>query len=238
VHLFDLTLQTPAENLALDEALLEAAEAGEIGDVLRLWEPTQTFVVIGRSSRYADEVNVEACRAAAVPILRRVSGGAAIVTGPGCLMYSVIQTYEGREHLRMLDELHGQVLGTVRRALEPLVPGIAHLGTCDLVIGSQKVSGNAVRCKRDHFLYHGTLLYNFDLQTIRRFLKTPPREPDYRQGRSHTDFVTNLPLAAPTLRQSLTTTFEAQNKLIDWPQARTTALTRTRYTHDAWTYDR
>jgi lipoate---protein ligase len=238
VHLLDLTLPTPAENLALDEALLEAAEAGETGDVLRLWEPAQMFVVIGRSSRHAAEVNVEACRAAGVPIQRRVSGGAAVVAGPGCLMYSVVQAYAGREHLRMLDELHRQVLGTVRSALDDLMPGIVHLGTCDLVYGGKKVSGNAVRCKRDHFLYHGTLLYNFDLQTIERFLKQPPRQPDYRQGRSHTDFVTNLLLDVTTLRRALCTTFEAHDELIDWPETRTAELTRNRYSRHAWTYDR
>ena len=36
----DLTLDSPAENLALDEALLLAAESGEIrSEVLRIWEP-------------------------------------------------------------------------------------------------------------------------------------------------------------------------------------------------------
>ena len=39
--------------------VLEAAEAGEYGDCLRLWEPSETFVVVGRSSRVAD-VNVPA----------------------------------------------------------------------------------------------------------------------------------------------------------------------------------
>src|SRR5512145_101364 len=103
MNLLDLTLPTPAENLALDEALLDANEAGDLaGEVLRLWESPQPIVVIGRSSRLCDEVNEPACRAAKVPILRRPSGGAAILAGPGCLMYSVILRYAGREHLRLL----------------------------------------------------------------------------------------------------------------------------------------
>ena len=56
MYLLDLTLPTPAENVALDEALLEAAEAGDCPSVLRLWEPRETFVVVGRSSRVAEEV--------------------------------------------------------------------------------------------------------------------------------------------------------------------------------------
>jgi len=45
----DLTLPTPAENLALDEALLEEAErAGRATETLRVWEPREPIVVVGR----------------------------------------------------------------------------------------------------------------------------------------------------------------------------------------------
>ena len=50
--LLDLTLPNAAENLALEEALLDDAECGiGPGSVLRLWEPATPCVVIGRSSR-------------------------------------------------------------------------------------------------------------------------------------------------------------------------------------------
>src|SRR5262245_42846766 len=118
MRLLDLTLPTPAENIALDEALLDAAEAGELADdLLRLWESPQPIVVIGRSSRVAAEVNESACRLRGIPILRRASGGSAIVAGPGCLMYAVVLRYAGREHLRMLNEAHRHVLTLVADAL-------------------------------------------------------------------------------------------------------------------------
>jgi len=70
MKLLDLTLPTPAENVALDEALLDAAEAGEINDeVLRLWESPTVAVVVGRSSRVEEEVNLVACQEAGIPIL-------------------------------------------------------------------------------------------------------------------------------------------------------------------------
>lgn len=125
MKLLDLTLPTPAENLALDEALLDAAEAGElIDEVLRLWETAGPMVVLGRSSHAAEEVNLEACRAMNVPVLRRSSGGAAIVAGPGCLMYSVVLRYKGRQHLRMIDQVHEHVLGIVASAIAKFVPGV------------------------------------------------------------------------------------------------------------------
>ena len=53
----DLTLPTPAENLALDEALLEWAEEERSDrEFLRLWEAPQPMVVVGRSSRVHAEV--------------------------------------------------------------------------------------------------------------------------------------------------------------------------------------
>src|SRR4051794_35269093 len=94
---FDISLSTPAENLAFDEALLEWAEQGSAeGEFLRLWESTQPMVVVGRSSRVAEEVNEPFCREKRIPVLRRSSGGAAIVTGPGCLMYALVLSYAVR----------------------------------------------------------------------------------------------------------------------------------------------
>jgi lipoate-protein ligase A len=239
MKLLDLTLPTRAENLALDEALLEAAEAGELeDDVLRLWESPQTMVVLGRSSQVAHEVDSAACRAAGVPIYRRASGGAAIVAGRGCLMYGVVLRYAGREHVRLLDEMHRHVLGQMRSALEPLVGDVEHAGTCDLSIGGRKFSGNAVRCKRDHLLYHGTVLYAFDLGLIERLLLAPPRQPEYRRARSHHDFVMNIPVSADNLRRAIAASFAASPPLADWPRKRTAELLANRYSVDRWNLER
>lgn len=235
MRLLDLTMPTPAENLALDEALLDTGEAGKLAEeVLRLWEFQQAVVVVGRSSRVEQEVNVAACREARVPILRRASGGAAIVAGPGCLMYSVVLPYDGRQHLRMIDQAHRHVLGIIARALQSLDIAAEHCGTSDLAIGGRKFSGNSLRCKRDHLLYHGTLLYNFDLALIDRLLRMPPRVPDYRAGRPHGTFVTNLAATRDDLAESLQRAFRATKELRTWPQACTSHLAASRYTQDAW----
>ena len=47
IGLLDLTLRTPEENLALDEALLAAAEASAGRETLRFWESPVPFVVLG-----------------------------------------------------------------------------------------------------------------------------------------------------------------------------------------------
>jgi len=94
MRLLDFSLPDAAENLALDEALLLAAEAGTGGELLRLWEAPRHAVVVGAGGSVALDVNVPACEADGVPILRRASGGGTVLIGPGCLCYSLVLGYE------------------------------------------------------------------------------------------------------------------------------------------------
>lgn len=235
----DLTLPTPAENLALDEALLEEAEAsGCPVEWLRLWEPPRPMVVVGRSSRIAEEVFVDACRQHDIPILRRVSGGAAVVTGPGCLMYALVLAHHHRPALRLIDQAHRFVLSTLAAALKPLVPEVQCCGTSDLALGLRKFSGNSVRCKRGHLLYHGTLLYAFPLELIDLCLRMPPRQPSYRQRRPHAAFLINLPLPRAEIRRALVTAWQATEPVTDWPRDLCRRLTNEKYGKTEWNESR
>ena len=231
----DLTLPSAAENLALDEALLEEAEhAGRPTETLRLWEPTQPMVVVGRSSRIDGEVHADTCRQQGIPILRRVSGGAAIITGPGCLMYALVLSHRLRPGCRAVDRTHQFVLGRLATALEPLEPAVRCRGISDLAIGELKFSGNSLRLKRDHLLYHGTLMYDFPLELIEQCLAMPPRQPEYRDSREHRDFVANLALEAGAIRRALVAAWDATEQLTDWPARRTARLVADKYGWRQW----
>jgi lipoate-protein ligase A len=231
----DLTLPTPEENLALDEALLEEAESAAASEeTLRFWEPSEPMVVVGRSSRVEAEVQVDVCRTAGIPIFRRPSGGAAIVAGPGCLMYALVLSYEKRPELRPIAKTHDFVLKTIAAALRPSCPGVHCAGTSDLALGAEKFSGNSMRARRRHFLYHGTLLYQFPLERIDHYLKQPLRMPAYRHGRKHAVFVTNLPLPREAIVQGLTQAWKATDSCPDWPRALTARLAAERYSQAEW----
>jgi len=235
MKLLDLTLDSPAENLALDEALLEQAEAGQCDcDVLRLWESPQTAVIVGRSSRIDDEVELARCEQDRIPVLRRCSGGTSVVIGQGCLMYSVVLSYERHPVLRMVDAAHLYVLGNVADAVKHFLPSAAHQGTSDLTLGDRKFSGNSLRCKRDHLLYHGTVLCDFTLELINRYLKSPPRQPDYRGQREHGEFVANIGLDRGELRAALARQWEANTALESWPKSLTAELVEQRYCQASW----
>lgn len=231
----ELTLPTAAENLALDEALLDEAEQSAAPEeVLRLWEPGSVMVVLGRSSQVDVEVDREACRADGVPVLRRPSGGAAIVAGPGCLMYSLVLSYELRPALRSVDVAHQTVLGRLVAALRGLAAEVRCRGISDLAMADRKISGNSIRCRKRHMLYHGTLLYRFSLDLVSRYLRTPPRQPEYRAGRDHRAFLANLPVDPAALRAALASAWEAQRAGDDWPRARTEQLVNERYSLAEW----
>jgi lipoate-protein ligase A len=231
----DLSLDSPAENLALDEALLlDAEERAEPREVLRLWEPRQTFVVLGSSSRCHEEVEVSLCRADGVPILRRPSGGASILTGPGCLMYALVLSYEREPQLQAVDLAHRYLLGRLASAIGRRVPGVHEAGTSDLALTDRKFSGNSMRCKRRCLLYHGTLLYDFSLARIGRYLRAPPRQPEYRRARPHRDFVTNLPLERAALVAAMREAFAANEPAADWPCERVAQLVAARYGREEW----
>jgi lipoate-protein ligase A len=240
MQLLEITLDKPAENVALDEALLEEAErTGAAAECLRLWESPAPLVVVGRATRVDREVNRSACKRQEIPIIRRTSGGASVVCAPGCLMYALILSYERRPALRIIERAHCFVLETLREALNQLVPDVSIAGTSDLAIGVEtplKFSGNSLRCKRSHLLYHGTLLYDFPLDLISNCLTMPPRQPTYREGRSHADFLTNLPLTAEALRSAMIGAWRPTDVRSDWPEASTVELVTEKYSQPEWNY--
>jgi lipoate---protein ligase len=229
----DRTLPTLAENLALDEALLAGAEAGG-PEVLRVWQWPSAAVVLGAGGRIADDVDEERCRADGVPLARRSSGGGTVLLGPGCLLYSVVLAFARDPALTQVASSYRYVLARIMAGLATLDPDLAVRGSSDLARLDRKVSGNAQQRKRTHLLQHGSLLYDFDLDRIADYLKPPPRQPDYRQQRSHRDFLANLPADAAALKRCLREAWRADEELTTWPAEAVRHLVEEKYAHEEW----
>jgi lipoate-protein ligase A len=234
MRFLDLTLPTAAEDLALDEALLLEAEANRGGELLRFWECPRYAVVLGAGGVLADDVEESACVEDNVPILRRGSGGGTVLLGPGCLCYSLILSFERGPAVREIAPSYEYILNRVREVLTDLMPGMAHEGTSDLSGAGQKVSGNAQQRKRNHLLHHGTLLYDFALSTVGRYLKMPARQPEYRASRNHAAFLSNLPASAEELKRRLLVAWNAETETSEWPRIEVQRLVVEKYTQDEW----
>ena len=192
-------LADPARLLALDEVALDFTEATG-RELLWLWESPHSWVVVGLGQAVAVETNWEFCRQSGISIFRRCSGGGAVVQGPGCLNYAVTLRVERDPALGAVTTTNSWIMERLRLAIQAQSANeIAVHGHTDLAfrdgVNWRKFSGNAQRRRRSALLFHGTMLHAFDLSQITDCLRHPSAEPDYRAGRSHREFVANLPLA-------------------------------------------
>lgn len=237
MKILDLTLPEPHQNLACDEALLELAEAGLCGEVLRFWESRVPFVVLGYSNRYATEANVEYCKKNGIPILRRPSGGGTVLLGPGCLNFSLILKIPNKGPLAHLVPTNQFILETHRLAFNPLLNHDVHVkGTSDLTLGNLKFSGNAQRRKREHLLFHGTFLHSFKLDLISAALNHPAQEPEYREKREHKDFLTNIPLTTVLIKGALQKAWNVKEVLMGFDAKTIPVELLGKYQNKEWNY--
>ena len=245
----DADLDDIVASLALDEALLEEAHEGvTTAVVVRTWMAKRPVVVVGSSSRVDQEVDRDACRQAGVPILRRPSGGATVILGPGCLMWSVVTPHP--HGVPAVERIHAAMLEPLVTALCDRGLAVSRQGTSDLVLAlphsaaavtppvPRKISGNALRVRRHGVLYHGTLLDDFDISLAERLLKHPPREPDYRGRRPHSAFLANVGLGRQALEALVRMAFGVAAdaaRITSWSAERVERLVRERYADATWT---
>jgi lipoate-protein ligase A len=237
MKLLDLTLLSPADNLACDEALLDAAEAGTGDEVLRFWESRELFVVVGYANKVAAEVNVAVCEARGIPVLRRCSGGGTVVQGPGCLNYTLVLQITADGTLHNIGIANQFIMRQNRAALETVVKRpVAVRGHTDLTIGDRKFSGNSQRRRKHFLLFHGTFLLNFDLAFVSELLPMPSKQPDYREHRAHTDFLMNLNISAEKVKAALRRAWKAEEPLKKTPLEKIKGLARDKYTTHEWNF--
>ena len=135
--------------------------AGPRTPVLRVWQ-NASCVVIGRAQRPAREVNLAACAASGVPVLRRASGGGTVYQDLGNLNISM--AVPGRA-----PGLAAEVAALVAAVIAGLglAPGAGERG---VFVGPAKVSGLASQLTRDGSLAHATLLVTTPAARVGAFL--------------------------------------------------------------------
>jgi lipoate-protein ligase A len=239
MNFLDLTLPAPEANLACDEVLLEWCRAHHPQGMLRVWEPQTYFVVAGYGNQLEREINLDACRKWNVPVYRRMSGGGAVLQGPGCLNYAVLLPLTYARELETVTGTNHFVMERLRMAVQSLMGDPVTIeGFTDLAVRQKKFSGNSQRRLRDFLLFHGSFLLQMDLAWIERLLFPPSRAPEYRAHRNHTEFLTNVNISAPALRQGLCRAWNANNEPMIIPLAKIQTLAREKYGNADWIQSR
>jgi lipoate-protein ligase A len=173
-----------AYNMAADEELLARAQAGESTPVLRLYTWDPPAVSLGRFQKMADAVNVEACRKHGFDIVRRITGGRAVLHRNE-LTYCIVSRLEN-------SLFPPNVQGTYKVIAAGLLAGLKNLGipaemvsrgnrlshlvnshaknpACfsspswyEIVVNGKKIIGSAQRRLSGAFLQHGSILISYD----------------------------------------------------------------------------
>ena len=234
--------RNPAELLAWDDAFLE--ETDETGrSFLWFWESPVPFVVVGYGQWIEETVELDRCREAGIPVLRRRSGGGTVVQGPGCLTYGISLPIASNVALSGVGSTNRWIIENQAQALRKLTGlPVGIDGHTDLTLttpkGKRKFSGNAQRRTRTAVLFHGTFLYGADLERIGMFLKLPEDRPAYRGSRSHVDFLTLLPHQPVEIRRAIIEAWTATPSSGPLPTARHKEGMKARYDQESWHLER
>src|SRR5262245_35337430 len=122
---------TAEQHLAEDRQLFQHIEAGAADYGWRLWETAAPAVVLGRFGSATDEIFEAHCERDGVPVVRRFSGGGAVVIGAGCLNFSAVFTLQLYPELLDIARSFDLILGGIASALA--IEGLSVAGGTDLV---------------------------------------------------------------------------------------------------------
>lgn len=184
-----------AYNMAVDEVLLEDVAAGAPPTVrVYGWQPPA--VTLGYGQRADRELDLAACRALGVDVVRRVTGGRAVLHWNE-LTYSVL-CHEDEERLAgSIEESHRRIAeclaagmrrlgvavelerGTRRRRQGPGETALHHpcfasTARWEVVANGRKLIGSAQRRVRGALLQHGSVLMGPEHRRLLDLLAGPP----------------------------------------------------------------
>ena len=212
MHLKVHSFPNLAQNVYFDDVLFQLAQRDGMGEYLRFWESPSYGIVLGLIGKEEEDIDLEAASKDGLPIIRRTSGGGTVVQGPGCLNYALVLSKQKRPVLNDLRASYQWISERIIGVLKAQGVNAVFCPISDLALESnqKKFSGNAQRRSKDFILHHGTILYDFDLDMIPKYLKMPNDMPLYRKARPHKDFVSNVYISLPDFQNSMALAFGAE----------------------------
>jgi lipoate-protein ligase A len=155
-----------------------------------VWVPERFCIVLGQSNEPGESIHTAVAEEENIPVYKRPSGGETVILSPNTLVMSFVKR---NEPLRSPKRFFSLFNGTIIDSLTSLgVKGLGQKGISDICIGEKKILGSSIYRNKNLLLYHAVLNISEPVSNMEKYLKHPSREPDYRAGRSHADFVTSL----------------------------------------------
>jgi lipoate-protein ligase A len=150
--------------MALDEAIMEARRDGIALPTLRLYGWCPPAVSIGYFQRLSEEVHVQSCEDSGIDIVRRITGGGAVLHDNE-VTYSVVASEEDDSIPLGLEDSYRLICAGIHEGLRTL--GIeTDISGNDIVVGSGKISGNAQKRSSGVVLQHGSVFLDADSERM------------------------------------------------------------------------
>lgn len=174
-------------NMAVDEALFKCAASSPYSATLRLYGWARPSISLGRRQKMSEVLNLSACEAAGVEVVKRPGGGAAVYHDNELTYAFVCRLADlqepSAESWRKIFSLFLEKLGLKADAAGNNVRGPVKFEACfslaeedEPTINGKKFVGSARRRSRSAFLQHGSILLQARPGYLGRFLKKPEQE--------------------------------------------------------------
>ena len=173
-RLLDTGLLSAAENMALDQVLLESRAAGESPNTLRFLQFATPSVLVGCHQQLDQEVRLEFCRERGLDVNRRITGGGAILFEPCHIGWEIIASREDplfQATPAALSERFARVFCTALGEFDGMQA--SYRPRNDIEVHGRKIGGTGGTTEGAAFLFQGTLLVDLDVQTMLRALRVP-----------------------------------------------------------------
>lgn len=155
-----------------------------------LWQPAFTAVILGSGNRAEKSLHLQNILTDGVPVYKRPSGGESVVLSAEMLVVSVCKPQQAIGAVKKYFREYNNILVNALSGLG--IENLGQKGISDISVFDKKILGCAIHQNRERVFYHAVLNWNESADLMERYLRHPQREPDYRQGRKHADFVTRL----------------------------------------------
>lgn len=161
----------PAMQMALDEVLTYRVGRGERPPTLRFWEWTAPAVVIGRFQSLRNEVDLEEANRYGITVVRRITGGGAMLTEPGrVITYSIYAPPELVAGMSF-QESYAFLDAWVVEALRALGIDAWYQPINDITSANGKIGGAAQARRHGAVLHHTTMAYDIDPEKVPRVIR-------------------------------------------------------------------
>jgi len=191
-RLLDTGPMSAAANMALDETLLELKGQGRSPNTIRFLQFSPSAVLVGIHQSIAEEVRLDYCREHGIEINRRITGGGALFWDENQLGWEI---YSDKEFFNLVipnERLFKTLCQPVSDALVSLGVEAEFRPRNDIEVNGRKISGTGGTDYENGFLFQGSMLVDFDVDTMLRALRIPVEKLKAKEIDSFKDRVTCL----------------------------------------------